>query len=103
MGMDLKSVRWRRRRPTSKWLSQENLITVIFTPNQAESTYLVPSSYSWCYRTTSRRAGIRRLAIIEDDETASCKLPNRWGVDDLPVILQDKRVGSDGQIDYQPT
>ena len=29
------------------------------------------------------------------------KLPHRWGVDDLPVILQDKRLDSNGQIDYQ--
>lgn len=39
--------------------------------------------------------------IIEDDETAKRKLPHRWGVDDLPVILQDKRLDSNGQIDYQ--
>lgn len=74
--------------------------TVTFTPNQAESTcWFHPHTHGVTGQQVAM--GLGGLVIIEDDETASRKLPNRWGVDDLPVILQDKRLDSDGQIDYQ--
>ena len=28
-------------------------------------------------------------------------LPKQWGIDDVPVIVQDKKFNADGQIDYQ--
>lgn len=45
--------------------------------------------------------GLAGLVLIEDDESNQLKLPSRWGVDDIPVVLQDKRLNDAGQIDYQ--
>ncbi|HGM9833868.1 multicopper oxidase CueO [Proteus mirabilis] len=74
--------------------------TVTFTPDQAESTcWFHPHTHGITGKQVAM--GLGGLVIIEDDETAKRKLPHRWGVDDLPVILQDKRLDSNGQIDYQ--
>lgn len=45
--------------------------------------------------------GLAGLVLIEDEGSQSQKLPNQWGIDDIPVILQDKRLNRAGQIDYQ--
>ncbi|MDR3433643.1 MAG: multicopper oxidase CueO [Rouxiella aceris] len=45
--------------------------------------------------------GLAGLVLIEDEESDKIPLPSRWGVDDIPVILQDKRLNTAGQIDYQ--
>ncbi len=44
--------------------------------------------------------GLAGLFLIEDDESAKLAIPRNWGVDDIPVVLQDKRLDKDGQIDY---
>ena len=46
--------------------------------------------------------GLAGLIIIEDDESKALDLPNRYGVDDVPLVLQD-RIFSNGQIDYSPS
>ncbi len=46
--------------------------------------------------------GLAGLIIIEDDESLSLDLPNRYGEDDIPIVLQD-RYFKDGQIDYSPS
>ncbi len=45
--------------------------------------------------------GLAGLVVIDDDEGDKLKIPSRWGVDDIPLILQDKRLNQAGQIDYQ--
>ena len=45
--------------------------------------------------------GLAGLVLIEDDEIRKLRLPKQWGIDDVPVIIQDKRFSADGQIDYQ--
>ena len=45
--------------------------------------------------------GLAGLVVIDDDDSDKLKIPSRWGVDDIPVILQDKRLNEAGQIDYQ--
>ena len=42
--------------------------------------------------------GLAGLLIIDDDEADRLPLPSRWGVDDLPLIIQDRRFTSDGQL-----
>ncbi|WP_420415565.1 multicopper oxidase family protein [Roseibium sp.] len=42
------------------------------------------------------------MIIIDDDEVDSVDLPNRYGIDDLPVILQDRTFDSNGQFVYEP-
>ncbi len=46
--------------------------------------------------------GLAGLIIVEDDESRALDLPKRYGVDDIPLVLQD-RFFTDGQIDYSPT
>lgn len=45
--------------------------------------------------------GLGGLIIIDDEESTKLPLPKEWGVDDVPVILQDKRLDAKGNIDYQ--
>ena len=40
--------------------------------------------------------GLAGLFIVEDDESDALGLPSRWGIDDIPVILQDRRFNADG-------
>ncbi|MCC8463931.1 MULTISPECIES: multicopper oxidase CueO [Photorhabdus] len=74
--------------------------TVSFTPEQPEAT-------CWFHPHTHGKTGYQvamglgGLVLIEDENSINTGLPNRWGVDDIPVILQDKRLNNEGQIDYQ--
>lgn len=34
--------------------------------------------------------GLAGLVLIEDDESRLLRLPKQWGIDDVPVIVQDK-------------
>jgi len=45
--------------------------------------------------------GLGGMILIEDKDNAALSLPATWGVDDIPVIMQDKKLDANGQIDYQ--
>lgn len=45
--------------------------------------------------------GLAGLIIIEDDESRRLDLPRRYGIDDIPLVLQDRNFNN-GQIDYDP-
>lgn len=47
--------------------------------------------------------GLAGLIIIEDSISDSLDLPKTYGVDDIPLILQDKVFDSNNQIDYSPS
>ncbi|CAM2148358.1 Multicopper oxidase CueO [Pararobbsia alpina] len=40
--------------------------------------------------------GLAGLLIVDSDETDRLELPSRWGIDDIPLIIQDRRFRSDG-------
>ncbi|MDD0859790.1 multicopper oxidase domain-containing protein [Arthrobacter alpinus] len=42
--------------------------------------------------------GIGGMFIIDDDEEGALDLPRNYGVDDIPVIVQDKTFSEKGQI-----
>ena len=42
--------------------------------------------------------GLAGLLIVDDDDAAGLPLPSRWGVDDIPLILQDRRFTPDSQF-----
>jgi blue copper oxidase len=42
--------------------------------------------------------GIAGLLIVDDDEASALPLPSRWGVDDIPLILQDRRFTRESQF-----
>ena len=44
--------------------------------------------------------GLAGLVLINDEDSQRLPLPKDWGVNDIPVILQDKRLNASGQIDY---
>ncbi len=39
--------------------------------------------------------------LIEDEDSQKLMLPKQWGIDDIPVIMQDKKFTAAGEIDYQ--
>lgn len=41
--------------------------------------------------------GLAGLLIVEDDKTTALGLPSTWGVDDLPLVLQDRDFDADGR------
>ena len=44
--------------------------------------------------------GLAGLLLIEDEVSDALNLPSAWGVDDIPLILQDRRFNADGSFDY---
>jgi len=74
--------------------------TVTFTPDQRAATcWFHPHQHG---KTGHQVAmGLAGLVLIEDDESRLLRLPKQWGIDDVPVIVQDKKFSADGQIDYQ--
>lgn len=42
--------------------------------------------------------GLAGLFVIDDEESEALGLPSRWGVDDIPLILQDRRFNADGSF-----
>ncbi|MFA0196319.1 multicopper oxidase CueO [Vibrio artabrorum] len=45
--------------------------------------------------------GIAGLIIIEDEESDALNLPSDWGINDIPVIIQDRKFNKQGQFDYE--
>ncbi len=44
--------------------------------------------------------GLTGLFLIEDAESRSLRLPSEYGVDDVPLIIQDRRFNRDGSFNY---
>ena len=44
--------------------------------------------------------GLAGLFLIEDDETRTLQLPSEYGVDDIPLVIQDRRFSPDGSFEY---
>ena len=44
--------------------------------------------------------GLPGMIIVDDDNSDSLPLPHRYGVDDIPVIVQDKELDANGQLVY---
>ena len=42
--------------------------------------------------------GLAGLLIVDDEEASGLPLPTRWGLDDIPLIIQDRRFTPDGQF-----
>ena len=47
-------------------------------------------------------AGIAGMIIVEDEEAKALGLPETYGVDDIPVALQDRTILADGTMPYAP-
>ncbi len=55
------------------------------------------------YPTTAEQVimGLSGLLVIDDEESEGLGLPSRWGVDDIPLVLQDRRFDPDGSFFHQ--
>lgn len=73
---------------------------------QADFTVANPASTCWfhphVHGATGRQvvAGLAGLLVVDDGSTNPSTLPATWGVDDIALVLQDKRFTPSGQIDY---
>ena len=47
--------------------------------------------------------GLAGLIIIDDAVSDALDLPKRYGVDDIPVIVQDRTFNTDGTFNYNPS
>ncbi|WP_024552169.1 multicopper oxidase CueO [Franconibacter helveticus 513] len=74
--------------------------TVSFTPQQRAATcWFHPHQHG---KTGHQVAmGLAGLVLIEDVESLQLMLPKLWGIDDVPLIIQDKKFTQDGKVDYQ--
>ncbi|MFG0517480.1 multicopper oxidase CueO [Kluyvera intermedia] len=74
--------------------------TVTFTPTQRAATcWFHPHQHG---KTGYQVAmGLAGLVLIEDEDSQMLLLPKQWGIDDIPVIMQDKKFTPAGEIDYQ--
>ncbi|MGY5958431.1 multicopper oxidase CueO [Kosakonia sp. BK9b] len=74
--------------------------SVTFTPTQQAATcWFHPHQHGKTGRQVAM--GLAGLVLIEDDTLRQLRLPQQWGIDDVPVIVQDKKFTPQGQIDYQ--
>ncbi|MGM3173994.1 cell division protein FtsP [Dickeya lacustris] len=46
--------------------------------------------------------GLAGLWLVEDESSKSLPVPNHYGVDDFPLVLQDKRLDNFGALLYNP-
>ena len=46
-------------------------------------------------------AGAAGMIIVDDDNPLAVDLPGTYGVDDIPVILQDREFSTDGQLAFE--
>jgi len=44
--------------------------------------------------------GLAGLILVEDEQAGNLSLPQDYGVDDIPVILQDRRFSNSGSFEY---
>ncbi len=74
--------------------------TPVFTPDQ-------PSATLWYhphpYLDTGRQVywGLAGLLLLDDPADAALNLPHVYGVDDLPLIVQDRRFKADGAFSFR--
>jgi blue copper oxidase len=47
--------------------------------------------------------GLAGMILIDDDTEPALALPRTYGVDDLPIILQDRSFEADGSLIYRPS
>ncbi len=73
---------------------------------QPKLSIVQPAATCWYHSHTHGRTGYQTyhglagLMIIDDDEADAMDLPNRYGIDDLPVIIQDRTFDSAGRLVY---
>ena len=73
---------------------------------QPSLTIVQPAATCWYHSHTHGKSGeqtyrgLAGLIIIDDEQSNSMPLPHRYGVDDLPVIIQDRTFDAHGRLVY---
>ena len=73
-----------------------------------EITIKQPAATTWFHPhphgNTARQvySGLAGLMIVSDGADSDRGLPATYGLDDLPIVLQDKRFGPNGELVYEP-
>ena len=68
-----------------------------------------PAATCWYHSHTHGKSGeqtyhgLAGMIIIDDDEADALELPKRYGIDDLPVIIQDRTFDAEGKFVYSLT
>ncbi|MFC0180808.1 multicopper oxidase domain-containing protein [Thorsellia kenyensis] len=79
-------------------------------PNQSWSPVLpIRQYYSNCYyhaaipkgQSEKTYLGLTGLWLIEDEHSSKMDLPKQYGVDDIPLLIQDVRLENDGQLVFK--
>ena len=78
--------------PGTTWVADFDVI------QQAATLWYHPHAHGYTAEHVYR--GGAGLIIIEDDNPAAALLPATYGVDDIPVIIQDRDFTADGQLDF---
>jgi len=74
--------------------------TSVFTPDQASAMlWYHPHPFA----ATGRQVyfGLAGLMFLDDPADAALNLPHAYGVDDLPLVVQDRRFNPDRSFDYK--
>ncbi|WP_299617404.1 multicopper oxidase domain-containing protein [Pelagibius sp.] len=73
---------------------------------QPRLSIVQPAATCWYHSHTHGKTGdqvyrgLAGLIIIDDDEADSMDLPRQYGIDDLPVIIQDRTFDAEGRLVY---
>jgi FtsP/CotA-like multicopper oxidase with cupredoxin domain len=73
-----------------------------------EVTIKQPASTNWFHPHPHGKtapqvySGLAGMMIVSDGADRDRGLPETYGVDDLPIVLQDKRFGRNGEVVYKP-
>lgn len=67
-----------------------------------------PAATCWYHANTPNRMaphlynGLAGMWLVEDEVSKSLPIPKHYGVDDFPIIIQDKRLDNFGSPEYDP-
>lgn len=75
---------------------------------QPRLSIVQPAATCWYHAHTHGRTGhqvyhgLAGMILVEDENSDNLDLPRRYGIDDLPVILQDRSFKASGKLVYKP-
>lgn len=76
--------------------------SVEFTLNQPEATlWFHPHPMHKTAKQVYK--GLAGLIYLKDENSSKLNLPKEYGVDDFPIVIQDKKLSSEGKLEYTTT
>lgn len=79
-------------RPNSSWVSKFSI------DQQASTLWYHPH---FMHKTGEQvYKGLAGLIYVDDENSKGLEIPKEYGVDDFPLIIQDRRIDEEGQVEY---